>query len=359
VLRAGHVRQFRARKHQLGIGATKNATIAALPMTSLVDAGQPKKLTQIKAHATGPCDSFFMSGHVITAVATSQHNHLLAALHAEVWDRNFPNLRLVSLPLGAVLYRSGDAPRHAYFPIDSIVALLHILASGASTEISLVGNEGLIGITSVMGGESAPREAVVLSAGFAYQLPIHQLKEEFNRNSEMLRLLLRYTQSLMTQVAQTAVCNRYHSIEQHLCTWLLRVLDRLPSNRLAVTQGLIADMLGVRRESITEAAQKLQKLGALEYRRGEVVVLDRHKLEQLACECYAVVKKEAARLLPNLTRIGSNREAAEGSRQLSPDSVLRPGLLNVGSNNRPMRIVQSKISQQARGIHRRYGGPSE
>lgn len=263
-----------------------------------------------------------MSGPVVTAIDMPQHNHLLAALPAEVWDRIFPNLRLISLPPGAVLYRSGERPRHAYFPVDSIVALLHTLANGASTEVSLVGNEGLIGITAVMGGESA-HEAVVLSAGFAYELPMQQLKDEFNRNGDMRRLLLRYAQSLMTQVAQTAVCNRFHSIDQHLCSWLLFAIDRVPGNRLAVTQELIADMLGVRRESITGAALKLQQKGVLEYCRGLVTVLDRSKLERLACECYAVVRKETARLQPNLIRIRSSRPAPHSYTPLAPlDSLL-------------------------------------
>lgn len=222
-----------------------------------------------------------------------------------------------------MLYDSGERPRHAYFPVDSIVALVHILANGVSTEISLVGNEGLIGIAAVLGGESAPRQARVLSAGLAYELPIQQIKDEFNRNSDMRQLLLRYAQSLMTQVAQTAVCNRHHSIEQHLCSWLLLALDRLPGDRLAVTQELIADMLGVRRESITEAARTLRKVGALEYSRGHVTVLDRSKLEQLACECYAVVKKETARLQPNLIRIRSSRPAPHSFAPMaSLDSVL-------------------------------------
>lgn len=264
-----------------------------------------------------------MDGLVITAAAIPQHNHLLAALPAEARDRIFPDLRLISLPRGAVLYRSGERPRHAYFPVDRVVALLHTLANGASTEISLVGSEGLIGITSVMGGEST-HEAVVLRAGFACELPMLQLEDEFDRAGDMLRLLCRYAQSLMTQMAQIAVCNRHHSIDQQLCSWLLFALDRLPGNRLAVTQELIADMLGVRRESITGAALKLQRKGVLEYCRGHVTVLDRSKLEQLACECYALVKKETARLQPDLIRIGPSRPAPRSFAPLVPPDSL-PG----------------------------------
>lgn len=233
------------------------------------------------------------------AMPSPKQNRLLAILGAEVRERIFPHLELVSLPLGAVLYKSGAAPSHAYFPIDSIVALQHVLASGASTEISLVGNQGLLGITSCMGGDSAPRQAVVISAGLAYRLPTQRLKDEFNRHGELLRVLLRYTQSLMTQVAQTVVCNRHHSVDRRLCTWLLFALDRLPGNQLTVTQELIAEMLGVRRETITEAAHELRRLGVIEYRRGHITVRDRCLLEQLSCECYGVVKKETDRLLPD------------------------------------------------------------
>ncbi len=275
------------------------------------------------------CDPSTMGRTVITAVATPQHNQILAALQAEVRDRIFPNLRLVTLPLGTVLYESGDAPRYAYFPIDSIVALSHTLSNGASSEISLVGNEGLIGIAPLLGGASAPRVVVVLSAGSAYELPIQQLKDEFDRNGDLMQLLLRYVQSRMTQVAQTAVCNRHHPIDQHLCSWLLSALDRLPDNRLAATQELIANMLGVRRESITEAAHKLQKLGVLEYRRGHIAVLDRSRLEQLACECYTVVKKEIARLQPNPTRTRSNQTATVRFASHAPrDSVPASGSLS-------------------------------
>lgn len=227
-----------------------------------------------------------------------QQNHLLAALPAEVQERLFPHLELVTMPLGKVLYESGDALRHVYFPTDSIISLLYVMESGASAEISVVGNEGLIGIALFMGGESTPSRAIVQSAGFAYRLLGQRLKDEFNRHGEMLLLMLRYTQSLITQMAQTAVCNRHHSVDQQLCRWLLLSLDRLPSNQLTMTQELIANMLGVRREGVTDAAGKLQKLGVIEYSRGQITVLDRAKLEKLSCECYAVVKKETDRLLP-------------------------------------------------------------
>ena len=227
-----------------------------------------------------------------------QQNHLLAALPSVEQDRLYPHLKLVPMPLGKVLYESGDLLRHVYFPTDSIVSLLHVLADGASAEISVVGNEGLIGIALFMGGETTPSRAIVQSAGHAYQLIGQQLKDEFHRNGELQILLLRYTQALITQMAQTAVCNRHHSVDQQLCRWLLLSLDRLSSNQLTMTQELIANMLGVRREGVTEAAGKLDKLGVISYARGEITVLDRPKLEQLCCECYAVVKKESDRLLP-------------------------------------------------------------
>lgn len=225
-------------------------------------------------------------------------NYLLAALPAEIQERMFPYLELVPMPLGKVLYESGDKLRHMYFPIDSIVSLLYVMESGASAEIALVGNEGLIGVALFMGGESTPSRAVVQSAGFAYRLLGQRLKDEFQRHDELLLLMLRYTQSLITQMAQTAVCNRHHSVDQQVCRFLLLSLDRLPGNQLAMTQELIANMLGVRREGVTEAAGKLQKLGVIEYSRGHITVLDRPQLEQLSCECYAVVRKETDRLLP-------------------------------------------------------------
>lgn len=229
---------------------------------------------------------------------TPQQNHLLAALPAEVQKRLSLNLELIPLPLGKILYESGDSLRHVYFPTDAIVSLLYVMESGASAEISVVGNEGLIGIAVFMGGESTPSRAVVQSAGYAFRLPAKQFTAEVNRHGEMLHLMLRYTQALLTQMSQTAVCNRHHSIDQQLCRWLLLSLDRLPSNQLTMTQELIANMLGVRREGVTEAAGKLQRQGVIEYSRGHITVLDRQKLEQLSCECYAVVKKETDRLLP-------------------------------------------------------------
>ena len=224
-------------------------------------------------------------------------NHLLAALSPIERERLVPHLKLVSMPLGKVLYESGDVLSHVYFPIDCIVSLLYVLEDGASAEISVVGNEGLIGIALFMGGETTPSRAIVQSAGHAYRLIGRQLKEEFHRSGQMQMRLLRYTQALITQMAQTAVCNRHHSVDQQLCRWLLLSLDRLSSSKLTMTQELIANMLGVRREGVTEAAGKLQKLGAIRYSRGKIAVLDRQKLERLCCECYAVVKKETDRLL--------------------------------------------------------------
>jgi CRP-like cAMP-binding protein len=229
-------------------------------------------------------------------------NHLLAALPQPERERIYPQLELVAMPLGKVLYESGDVMRHVYFPTDSIVSLLYVMADGASAEISVVGNDGLIGVALFMGGETTPSRAVVQSAGFAYRLAGQRLKDEFHRNGEMQLLLLRYTQALLTQMAQTAVCNRHHSVDQQLCRWLLLSLDRLPGNQLIMTQELIANMLGVRREGVTEAAGKLQKQRAIRYARGRITVLDRPLLEQLCCECYVVVKRETDRLLPNLRR---------------------------------------------------------
>ncbi|UZJ57971.1 Crp/Fnr family transcriptional regulator [Pseudomonas sp. KU26590] len=229
-----------------------------------------------------------------------QQNHLLGALPKEIQARITPHLEWVALPLGMVIYESGDSMRHVYFPTDSIVSLLYVMQNGASAEISVVGNEGLVGVALFMGGESTPSRAIVQSAGHAYRLQGQLFKDEFNRHGDMLHLMLRYTQALITQMAQTAVCNRHHSIDQQLCRWLLLSLDRLPSNQLTMTQELIANMLGVRREGVTEAAGKLQRMGVIEYCRGHIKVLDRPRLEQLSCECYAVVKTETDRLLPYL-----------------------------------------------------------
>jgi CRP-like cAMP-binding protein len=229
-----------------------------------------------------------------------QHNHLLAALSTQTFERLEVDLELVTLPLGQSLYESGDALRHVYFPTDSIVSLLYVMENGASAEISVVGNEGLVGIAVFMGGESTPSRAIVQSAGHAYRLPGQRLKDEFNRHGELLLLMLRYTQALITQMAQTAVCNRHHTIDQQLCRWLLLSLDRLQSDQVRMTQELIANMLGVRREGVTDAAGKLQRLGIIEYSRGHIKVVDRARLEALSCECYEVVRKETERLLPYL-----------------------------------------------------------
>jgi CRP-like cAMP-binding protein len=232
------------------------------------------------------------------ATASPEQNHILDALPLAERERLFPHLTRVELPLGAVLYESGDLLRHIYFPTDSIVSLLYVLQDGASAEIAVVGNEGAIGVALFMGGETTTNRAIVQSAGSAYRLLGRRLKQEFNRHGELLHILLRYTQALITQMAQTAVCNRHHSVDQQLCRWLLLSLDRLSSDQLTMTQELIANMLGVRREGVTEAAGKLQKLGVIRYARGQITVLDRPRLEQLSCECYGVVKRETDRLLP-------------------------------------------------------------
>ncbi|MDE1169423.1 MAG: Crp/Fnr family transcriptional regulator [Pseudomonas sp.] len=229
-----------------------------------------------------------------------QRNHLLAALPADALKRLLPHLEPIALALGTVLYEPGDTLRHVYFPTDAIVSLLYVMENGASAEIAVVGNEGLIGIALFMGGESTSSRAIVQSAGSAFRMPGVQLKKEFNRHGELLQLMLRYTQALITQMSQTAVCNRHHSIDQQLCRWLLLSLDRLHGNQLNMTQELIANMLGVRREGVTEAAGKLQRQGVIEYSRGHIKVLDRPLLERLSCECYAVVKAETDRLLPYL-----------------------------------------------------------
>jgi len=231
-------------------------------------------------------------------IAFPQQNHILDALPEAERERLFPHLKLVELPLGLVLYESGDALRHIYFPTDSIVSLLYVLENGASAEICVVGNDGAIGVALFMGGETTTSRAIVQSGGFAYRLTGRRLKQEFERQGEMMHILLRYTQALITQMAQTAVCNRHHTVDQQLCRWLLLSLDRLPDNRLFMTQELIANMLGVRREGVTDSAGKLQKLGIITYRRGLITVLDRSRLEEHSCECYSVVKRETDRLFP-------------------------------------------------------------
>jgi CRP-like cAMP-binding protein len=225
-------------------------------------------------------------------------NHLLAALPAAEWGRWQPLLEWVELPLGHVMYESGRTLSHVYFPATAIVSLLYVMEDGASAEIAVVGNEGVVGISLFMGGESTPSRAVVQSAGEGWRLRANAVKEEFERAGPVMHLLLRYTQALITQMAQTAVCNRHHTLDQQLCRWLLLSLDRLRGNELVMTQELIANMLGVRREGVTEAAQRLQRLGLIRYMRGHITVLDRPGLEARTCECYAVVKKEYERLLP-------------------------------------------------------------
>jgi CRP-like cAMP-binding protein len=241
------------------------------------------------------------------ALSNPQQNQLLDALPRLEQERIYSDLQLVQLPLGSILYESGNVLDHVYFPTNSIISLLFVLEDGASAEIAVVGNEGVVGVALFMGGETTPSRAVVQSAGYAYRLVGQRLKEEFHRSSALRLSLLRYTQALITQMAQTAVCNRYHSVDQQLCRWLLLSLDRLSSDTLIMTQELIAGMLGVRREGVTEAAQKLQKRGVIRYVRGQITVLDRAMLEQLSCECYSVVKTETDRLqamrpLPESTR---------------------------------------------------------
>jgi CRP-like cAMP-binding protein len=225
-------------------------------------------------------------------------NKLLTALPAEIYERLEPHLEIVSLALGASIYESGGKQPFVYFPTDAIVSLLYVMKDGASAEIAIVGNEGLVGVSLFMGGETTPSRAVVQSSGHAYRLSSIRLKEAFAAGGALQHLLLRYTQALITQMAQTAVCNRHHSIEQQLCRWLLLSIDRLPTNVLVMTQELIANMLGVRREGVTDAAGKLQSAGLIRYSRGRITVLDRTGLEKRVCECYGVVRREFERLLP-------------------------------------------------------------
>lgn len=227
-------------------------------------------------------------------------NHLLAALPTAEFESLLPHLELVALPLGDMLYEPDRQLQHAYFPTTAIISLLHVMESGASAESAGVGNEGMVGISLFMGGDTTTSSAVVQTAGHAYRLDRRRLKQEFDRAGLLQRLLLRYTQALMTQMSQTAACNRHHSVEQQLCRWLLLTQDRVAQRELVITQELIAGMLGVRREGVTEAAGNLQRAGCISYRRGHISVLDRKGLETRSCECYALVKKELARLLSDV-----------------------------------------------------------
>jgi CRP-like cAMP-binding protein len=239
-----------------------------------------------------------MSKALSVAAQAPRGNHLLAALPEDSFQKLLPFLEEVPLPLGMVVYESGGTQGYVYFPTSSIVSLLYVLADGASAEIAVTGNEGLVGIALFMGGETTPSRAVVQSAGHGYRLRASVLKKEFESGGALQHLLLRYTQALITQMTQTAVCNRHHAVDQQLCRWLLLSLDRLASNELVMTQELIANMLGVRREGVTEAAGKLQSEGLIHYSRGHITILDRRQLEARVCECYGVVKKEYDRLLP-------------------------------------------------------------
>jgi CRP-like cAMP-binding protein len=229
---------------------------------------------------------------------TPHQNHLLDALPKSDYERLAPHLELIPLPLGAVLYESGGRLGYVYFPTTSIISMLYVMEDGASAEIAIVGNEGMLGVSLFMGGETTPSRAVVQSAGYGFRLKAQLLKNEFGRFGPMMQLMLRYTQALITQMSQTAVCNRHHSVDQQLCRWLLLSLDRLASNEISMTQELIANMLGVRREGVTEAAGKLQKAGLIRYLRGRITVIDRPGVEGRCCECYKVVKAEFDRLLP-------------------------------------------------------------
>lgn len=230
-------------------------------------------------------------------------NWLLRALPAAEWQRWVPHLEWVDLSLGRVMYESGTELRHVYFPTTAIVSLLYVMENGASAEIAVVGFEGLVGISLFMGGGSTPSRAVVQSAGQGFRVPAAFIRQEFDRSHPVMHLLLRYTQALITQMAQTAVCNRHHSLDQQLCRWLMMSLDRLQGSELVMTQELISNMLGVRREGVTEAALKLQHAGVIRYSRGRINVLDRPALEKRTCECYAVVKREYDRLLPDVQAV--------------------------------------------------------
>jgi CRP-like cAMP-binding protein len=251
---------------------------------SLRNAPEPPRKSRARTVAAGP--------------PTPHQNHLLEALPAGDFERLASHLELVPMPLGEVLYESGSRLQYVYFPTTCIISLLYVMEDGASAEIAIVGNEGVLGISLFMGGDTTPSRALVQSGGHGYRLKAGHLKDEFARFGPTMHLLLRYTQALITQMAQTAVCNRHHSVDQQLCRWLLLSLDRLSTNELSMTQELIANMLGVRREGVTEAAGNLQDAGLIRYRRGKITVLDRAGLEARACECYQVVKTEFDRLLP-------------------------------------------------------------
>jgi CRP-like cAMP-binding protein len=235
------------------------------------------------------------------AQQSPRQNHLLAALPDADYERLLPHLEFVPMPLGSAVYEAGGAQGHVFFPTSGIVSFFNVMQDGSSSAIARVGNEGLVGVALFMGGESTPSRAVVQSAGYAYRVGAKVLKTEFGQGGALQHLLLRYAQALLSQMARTAVCNRHHPVEQQLCRWLLFSLDRLPSNQLAMTQELIANMLGVRRESVTEAAVHLQAAGLIRYGRGKITVLDRLKMEARVCECYAVLKHEYVRLLPQMT----------------------------------------------------------
>lgn len=238
--------------------------------------------------------------NLLPNISDPNRNHLLAVLPKAERERIFPNLELVEMPLGKVLYESGGELSHVYFPVTAIISLLSVMENGSSAEIAIIGYEGIVGIALFLGGETMPNRAVVQSAGYALRLPGKIIKDEFYRAGPLQHLLLRYTMAFMSQMAQTAVCNRHHTIDQQLCRWLLLSLDRLPSNELSMTQELIANMLGVRREGVTEAAGKLQTAGLIDYSRGRITVLDRPGLEARVCECYEVVATEYERLLPDV-----------------------------------------------------------
>jgi CRP-like cAMP-binding protein len=256
---------------------------------------------------------------IMSAQHTPKQNHLLAALPERVFDSITPHLDLIAMPLGEVLYESGDQLHHVYFPTTAILSMYYVIEDGASVEIAGVGNEGVLGISLFMGGSPPPGRATVQTGGFCYRLKWRYMQDEFNRiggrrSGALQNLLLRYTQAMLTQMSQAAVCNRYHSVEQQMCRWLLLTLDRSPTNELTMTQELIASMLGVRREGITETAGNLQRAGLISYRRGHITVLDRSGLEARACECYSVVKKEFHRLLYD-TNVGTSYPLKSGLRQ--------------------------------------------